>query len=250
MNQPRHTYEWVMSHTWMSHVTHMNESRHAYERDTLHIWRNHVIRTNGSVAIATETMAIAKAIRALAIATDPFVRVTWFVHMCDGKSHVQVPLCRNAHSSCTSSTILSVQWMNHVTYVNQPCHAYEKFTWNTWTNLVTHTNGTVAIAKAQEYAQQLYEQYTRERAVNESEAELTIESSAKSQRFVNQRLSLPWVSHVTDMNGLCHTYEWIMSHIRMSHVTPMHELCHMYWVVELPKVSLATSLGLFDMGCL
>ena len=24
-------YEWVMSHIWMSHVTHRNESRHAYE---------------------------------------------------------------------------------------------------------------------------------------------------------------------------------------------------------------------------
>ena len=26
-----HTYEWVMSQTWMSHVTHMNESCHTYE---------------------------------------------------------------------------------------------------------------------------------------------------------------------------------------------------------------------------
>jgi len=31
-----HTYEWVMSHTWMSHVTHMNESCHTHERVMSH----------------------------------------------------------------------------------------------------------------------------------------------------------------------------------------------------------------------
>ena len=30
-NESCHTYEWVMSHVWMSHVTHMNESCHTYE---------------------------------------------------------------------------------------------------------------------------------------------------------------------------------------------------------------------------
>ena len=29
--QSCHTYEWVMSHIWMSHVTHLNESCHTYE---------------------------------------------------------------------------------------------------------------------------------------------------------------------------------------------------------------------------
>ena len=31
MNESCHTYEWVMSHVWMSHVTHTHESWHAYE---------------------------------------------------------------------------------------------------------------------------------------------------------------------------------------------------------------------------
>jgi len=31
MNEPCHTYEWAMSHIWMSHVTHMNDSCHKYE---------------------------------------------------------------------------------------------------------------------------------------------------------------------------------------------------------------------------
>jgi len=38
-NESCHTYEWVMSHTWMSHVTHMNESCHRYEPVTSHIWQ-------------------------------------------------------------------------------------------------------------------------------------------------------------------------------------------------------------------
>jgi len=37
-----------------------------------------------------------------------------------------------------------------------------------------------------------------------------------------------WVGHVTHMNGLCHTYEWVMAHIWMSHVTHMNASCHTY----------------------
>jgi len=42
MNESCHTYEWVMSHIWMSHVTHMNESCHTYEWVMSHIWMMHV----------------------------------------------------------------------------------------------------------------------------------------------------------------------------------------------------------------
>ena len=38
MNESCHTYEWVMSHIWMSHVTHMNESCHTWEWVMSHIW--------------------------------------------------------------------------------------------------------------------------------------------------------------------------------------------------------------------
>jgi len=34
-------YEWVTSHIWMSHATHMNESCHTYEWVTSHIWIGH-----------------------------------------------------------------------------------------------------------------------------------------------------------------------------------------------------------------
>jgi len=42
-----------------------------------------------------------------------------------------------------------------------------------------------------------------------------------------------WMSHVTHMNESCHTYEWVMAHIRMSHVTDMNQSCHTYeWVMS------------------
>jgi len=39
---------WVMSHIWMSHVTHMNDSCHTYERVMSHIWTSHVTHMNES----------------------------------------------------------------------------------------------------------------------------------------------------------------------------------------------------------
>ena len=37
-----HTYAWVMSHIWMSRVTHKDESCHTYEWVISHIWVHHV----------------------------------------------------------------------------------------------------------------------------------------------------------------------------------------------------------------
>jgi len=48
MNTSWHTYEWVMTHIWMSHGTHMNESYHTYEWVTSHIWMSHVTHMNES----------------------------------------------------------------------------------------------------------------------------------------------------------------------------------------------------------
>ena len=47
-NESCHTYEWVMSHIWMSHVTHTNESRHTYEWVMSHIWKSLVTHLNES----------------------------------------------------------------------------------------------------------------------------------------------------------------------------------------------------------
>jgi len=43
-----HTYDWVMSHMWLRHVTHMNESCHTHEWVMSHIWMSHVPRMDAS----------------------------------------------------------------------------------------------------------------------------------------------------------------------------------------------------------
>jgi len=47
-NELCHTCEWVMSHIWMSHVTHIKESCHTYERVMSQIWKSHVTYMNES----------------------------------------------------------------------------------------------------------------------------------------------------------------------------------------------------------
>ena len=42
VNESYHTCEWVISRMWMSHITHMNESCHTCEWVILHIWMSHV----------------------------------------------------------------------------------------------------------------------------------------------------------------------------------------------------------------
>jgi len=48
MNESCHTYDWVMPHVWMSHITHMNESCNAYEGVMSRIWMSHVTHINVS----------------------------------------------------------------------------------------------------------------------------------------------------------------------------------------------------------
>jgi len=42
INESWHTYDQVMSHIWVSHVTHISQSYHALERSMSHIWVIHL----------------------------------------------------------------------------------------------------------------------------------------------------------------------------------------------------------------
>ena len=52
-------------------------------------------------------------------------------------------------------------------------------------------------------------------------------------------MSRIWNRHVSHMNESFHTYEWVISHIRMSHITHTNESCLTYavishiWMVQL-----------------
>ena len=80
-----------------------------------HIWTNHVTRTNGSVAIASALIAFAIAIVSVAIATDPFVRMTWFLHMCNV-----------SRSYAWRDSFICVTWLIHV------CDMTHSYVWRGW----------------------------------------------------------------------------------------------------------------------
>jgi len=98
---PTVTYEWVMSHIWMSHVTHRNESCHAsgyalnmpetrptftYERVMSHIILFHVTRWNDHVTHMNESCQTYKCVM-----THIWV-IIHFIHL----------------------------WMSHITHINLP----------------------------------------------------------------------------------------------------------------------------------
>ena len=70
-----HTYEWVMSHIWMSHVTHMNESCHTYEWVMSHTWFRHVTHMNESC----HTYSYALFWKSSYSIFTPSVHVYWYV---------------------------------------------------------------------------------------------------------------------------------------------------------------------------
>ena len=85
-----HTYECVMSHTWMRHGTHMNASRHTYACVTAHIWMRRVTHMNAS-------------------------RHTYECVM----PHMWMSHATHMNESChTFKWVMSHIWMRHATHVN------------------------------------------------------------------------------------------------------------------------------------
>jgi len=79
--------QWVMSHMWMSHVTHVNESCHTYEWVMSHTWMLH-----------TRARIYGQRVRACAA----FTCVTWLIHTCD-----------MTHSHEWHDSFMCVTWLMH-----------------------------------------------------------------------------------------------------------------------------------------
>jgi len=99
---------WVMSHIWMSHVTHMNESCYTYEWVMLHIWMSHVTHRNESCRTYEWVMSHI-CISQITYINKPCYTYEW------ATSHLWV-----THGSVTSHI-----WTSHVTHMNESCHTYE-----------------------------------------------------------------------------------------------------------------------------
>ena len=77
-----HTHEWVTSHTWMSHVTHMNESCHTWMSHIAHYF----IGAHDSFMCVTRPIHVCDMTRLWVWLThlwmwhDSFMSVTWLIH--------------------------------------------------------------------------------------------------------------------------------------------------------------------------
>jgi len=131
MNASCQTYECVMSHMWMSHVTHMNESCHAYEWIVLynhtyecvmsHVCMRHITRVNISCLPAScHTYAGSPVCHTFESDTSR-IQMTHVERM-NGSRHTYewaMPhtwKCRDTHmneSFHTYEWVVSHIWMNH-----------------------------------------------------------------------------------------------------------------------------------------
>jgi len=96
-----HPYEYVMSHTWISHVTHANESWHTYEWVMAHIWVSHV----SWVTSHSESWHTCEWVMAH----------MWMSH----GTHVNDTHVNESWHTC--KWVMAHIWMGHGTHMNESC---------------------------------------------------------------------------------------------------------------------------------
>jgi len=104
MNHSCHTYEWVMSHIRMSHVTHMSESCHTCEWVISHMWMSHVMHMNESCQTCEWVMSH-----------------MWMSHV----KHVNES-CHTYKWVTPYGYGMSHLCMSHATHINMSCHTYKR----------------------------------------------------------------------------------------------------------------------------
>jgi len=214
-----HTYEWVMSRIWRSHVTHMNESWHTYGWVMSRVWMSPL-----TVDEFRECCGIsASATHCNSLQHMSHVKI-WMSHVADCKLRgccgISITSQHNATNESwhTYEWDVSDVWMSHVTYMNESCHTHEWVMAHIWMRHVRRMNGSCHI---DEWAMShvLMSHVTR---MNET---------CQTYEWVMSDL---WMGHVTDMNESCHIYEWVMSHIWMGHVRRMNWSCRRRRVLWVP----------------
>jgi len=142
MHESCHTYKWVMSHIWMSHVTHMdesfthmNESCHTYGWVMSHIWMSHVTHTAVLPTTQQDEWIMSRAwMRHITHMNETCHTHEWVM------SHTWTSHITHMNGSChTYERVMSHTWMIHITHINESCHTYEWVMSHIWMSHVTHT---------------------------------------------------------------------------------------------------------------
>ena len=128
-NESCHTYEWVMSHMWMSHVTHMNESCHTYEWVMSHIW----MRLAGYEWVMSHIWMSHGTYKSVVSHTN---KSQIMPHMNQAYGITTIHVNESCHSS---EWVMSHIWMSHVThaYGEQRFMSIMNEPWHIWTSHVT-----------------------------------------------------------------------------------------------------------------
>jgi len=152
INESCHTYEWVMSHIWMSHVTHMDESclisiSSGISMFMPHVWvMSHIV----GVMLHTWVMCVCQIYHSAALIWGC---VTWLIHICHMyamkschicewvMSHIliSIHICHMyamTHSYVCHDSFISMPWLIR----KRKCHTYEWVMVYIWMSPGTHMN--------------------------------------------------------------------------------------------------------------
>jgi len=114
MDESCHSYGYVMSHISTSLVTHVNASCHTYEWVLSHTWMSHVTHMGPSC-----------------LTCGQIVSHMWMSHV----AHM--------NESChTNEWVISNLWISHITHKNESCPTYGHVMSHIWTNHVTHMDAS------------------------------------------------------------------------------------------------------------
>ena len=126
MNESCLTYEWVMSHIWMSHVSHMNESCLSCEWMMRHIWVNRLPYMNAPCLIWMNEWGITHIwtshVTYMNASCHLYEWVMAHTYMDESCHTYEWLLNRGLHSS---PDVTDAVHMDHVSHMNESCLTYE-----------------------------------------------------------------------------------------------------------------------------
>jgi len=183
-----HTYKWVLSHIWMSRVSHINESRRIHEPCTIRL--THI---NGSYQTYEWVVS---PISVSHVTYTKYVR--YDSHIFEGNCTIHIGI---RHVTHINESFHTYKWVN-VTHINESCHTYKRIT---------------------SHARPMYDMTHTHKWVL-SHIWMSRVSYVIKSRHLHEPCTI-WLTHIcrqlhnSHRNTSCHTYKWVLSHIGMSRVT-------------------------------
>ena len=151
VNKSCNTYKWVVSHIWISHVTHMYGLCHEQSRkkvllfSTVEWFMSHNGLATSKICMSHVARNDQK--RRAAVLDGWMSHVTHMDESCHAcrevKSRMWMSQITHMYKSChTCEWVMSHLWMSQVTLVNESCCTYELVTSRMAMGHVTHQRGT------------------------------------------------------------------------------------------------------------